>query len=1020
MQLPTEPNLRLHPRGVCRAAAVLVAAALAAAASAQQSNPPLPAEDDETIVLSPFVVDASQDSGYRATTTLAGSRINTSLRDLAASITEITPEFLSDVGATDINDVLTYTAGTEATRNFTDAPQQGIGGVADRPATAPQNANRIRGLNAATITRDYFISIGASNSTTFPTNLGFDAYNVDRVSINRGPNSILFGLGDPSGVVNYTPKVAKTNRNENEVSARVGANEDYRATVDFNRVLIDDKLALRVNGLWADRGFQQQPAYFKDKRAMLASTYKPWKGTSLQVSYEIVRQKYNNPNTTTPLDNVTQWVEIGRPTWNPATNDWSTRPSYFSSIAGGTALGATAPDGSLEYVFQEGVGNTYLATYYQQNSSNVQPWQTVAVSDERYIPLHDMNLNNSAQAYDLDTFSATWDQQLNTDLFLNVAYLNETMHGAGHGGFRSNQYAVHVDVNTHLPDGTVNPHYGELFMPQRSLDFMTLANYRNEAIRGTTTYNLDLTRQKGWAHWLGRHVFTGFGEHRRTANKRNVFNGTRGGEPSYLQRNDRINPSDWQVTRLRYLGGSESEQAQYAPVDPEMNVTDVQNTYWDAGSGSWKRDTYSDYFALKRRDLEENVVKSMAGIWQGYLLDGRVVATYGLRHDESSFSSKSSTDRSAAAGGFVVVNDTMPAATVISGNTQTYGVVVHPLKWLSLHYNRSENFVPVAGDVNIFGEPIGPPAGKGRDYGFSVDLVEGKLTARVNWYKLEATNARMGFTGPLVEAQWELPWFDQVVIPGLAAQYGLTHGPEDRFTPLTFGDARIAETSDQVSKGVEVEIIYNPTKDWRIMANVSKGEATQSNIAPGLTRWVEEVLPVWQAAPWFNGAATYDAGWGFSGNLQGYFNNFNTARNLATYKAFEGQTVQELREWHANLISNYEFHDGPVKGWNFGGAVRWESEAAIGYPGVFDQGGQLVGLDLGKAYTDGADIHLDLWVGYRRKILHDKVDWSLQLNVRDVTEKNGLKPIAANGDGTPSQFRIVFGPSWYLTSTFNF
>jgi len=34
-------------------------------------------EKEQTIELSPFIIDASKDQGYRATSTLAGSRINT-------------------------------------------------------------------------------------------------------------------------------------------------------------------------------------------------------------------------------------------------------------------------------------------------------------------------------------------------------------------------------------------------------------------------------------------------------------------------------------------------------------------------------------------------------------------------------------------------------------------------------------------------------------------------------------------------------------------------------------------------------------------------------------------------------------------------------------------------------------------------------------------------------------------------------------------------------------------------------
>ena len=56
----------------------------------------------EVIELSPFTVNTTSDVGYRAENTLAGSRLNTKLRDTPASISVFTKEFLDDLGITDI------------------------------------------------------------------------------------------------------------------------------------------------------------------------------------------------------------------------------------------------------------------------------------------------------------------------------------------------------------------------------------------------------------------------------------------------------------------------------------------------------------------------------------------------------------------------------------------------------------------------------------------------------------------------------------------------------------------------------------------------------------------------------------------------------------------------------------------------------------------------------------------------------------------------------------------------------
>ena len=49
----------------------------------------------------------------------------------------------------------------------------------------------MRGLASADNTRDFFV-----------TDIPWDSYNVDRIDIQRGPGSILFGLGSPAGIVN--------------------------------------------------------------------------------------------------------------------------------------------------------------------------------------------------------------------------------------------------------------------------------------------------------------------------------------------------------------------------------------------------------------------------------------------------------------------------------------------------------------------------------------------------------------------------------------------------------------------------------------------------------------------------------------------------------------------------------------------------------------------------------------------------------------------------------------------------
>ena len=118
----------MHPtKNRIKYVALPLGAILIAGASAQTAAPApesQQATEEEVIVLSPFEVTASESSGYAATTTLAGSRINTQLKDVGSAISVVTSEFLKDTGATDSKTLLQYTTNTEVASiqgNFTSA-----------------------------------------------------------------------------------------------------------------------------------------------------------------------------------------------------------------------------------------------------------------------------------------------------------------------------------------------------------------------------------------------------------------------------------------------------------------------------------------------------------------------------------------------------------------------------------------------------------------------------------------------------------------------------------------------------------------------------------------------------------------------------------------------------------------------------------------------------------------------------------------------------------------------------------
>jgi len=175
-----------------------------------------PAQDD-AVVLSPFVVNAEGDNeGYRASATTAGSRLKTDLKDVAASITVLTDDFMNDLGATDVASALAFVSGAE---NDSTYHQEGLtfsgannyvgGDFGDNNNRSGEV--RVRGLARATTTINYIEVPGSA-----------DRYNTERSELLRGANSILFGLSEPAGLIDSSTETARLNRSSSEVETKIG------------------------------------------------------------------------------------------------------------------------------------------------------------------------------------------------------------------------------------------------------------------------------------------------------------------------------------------------------------------------------------------------------------------------------------------------------------------------------------------------------------------------------------------------------------------------------------------------------------------------------------------------------------------------------------------------------------------------------------------------------------------------------------------------------------------------------
>jgi outer membrane receptor for ferric coprogen and ferric-rhodotorulic acid len=1102
------------------------------------------AKSDEPITLSPFEVRADA-RGYQATNTMSGTRLNSKLEDIAASITVITKQQILDTAAVDLNDLFSNEGNTEGIYQFTDFVND-RGNIVDNVSQAPERANRVRGLGQANLATNGFAS-----SRAIPV----DSYNLDSVEISRGPNSNLFGLGEPSGTINLIRGRANLARDISQTSIRVDDRGSHRVTLDLNRVLFKDKLAVRLAAVHDQTEFVRKPSRDDTNRLTASLSYRPFQNTTIRASYESYHNFNSRANSTTPRDTITEWRANGSPVWDPTfggTGGWrllngTTYTSVTSAqeatllprgiLPNGTGFWNrpslfVMPDGTVARYEVNRAGNAVvspaiptpgaansniryaqLGTLIQRGGGAfgsvltplfVQP----GVTDQSIYDWEEINYAApNFQRKRADIYQAEIEQWIIKGQRHQLAFQGGVMRedimnnqrsfiGASDGA----PAVIQVDINEKLLDGTANPYYLRPYIGGSEMQTYKRPEF-NDQYKGTLAYQLDLSQEKGLVKWLGRHNFAAYYEFRSSQFA-----------PQGLRYRDQIVSTEpWMTgTALTNIPGRGAENRFYtryymggaigatgpvittAPSAPLSLYGPQTMIYYNGATRLTEAvDVNEAYFAL---GTQKNEIRSRGIIWQGYLFNNRVIPTIGWRRDKNR--TVNNVTVPLRADGFLDESYLDIYQTnwfESAGPTKTKGVVVVPFagwNWLDrraatsgfwdtirslrFHYNESDSFQPAPLARNLFGEALPDPKGNGKDYGFSFSALDGKVYVRVNRYNTELMNDRNGATAVLGTRPMRLDfdlsgdsavfgatgtdpfdlednvysWLTQINPSLLTNQaeaerqvysmMGLTKAYVDSLKNQT-----IADVNNTQSKGTEIELYYNPTRNWTIKGTFTDQQAIDTSISPTIQRYLDARMPTWTTIripttllP--NGSQLPNAGqlwWttlpvGASGGTTGTNVpvNFYTVNIDAPYKLAvtnSGKPRPQTRRYRWNMTTNYRFSSWGDMGWlknlSVGGTVRWEDRAIVGFlGGTPDADGAVRRLDGNKPIYDKARTYADLMVGYNTKLFNGKISTRFQLNVRNVMESGRLQAVAYNPDGTPWNFRIIDPRQFILTTTFDF
>jgi outer membrane receptor protein involved in Fe transport len=938
------------------------------------------AKDDQTVVLSPFEV-VPDDVGYQAGNTTSGSRLNTSLKDTAASISVFTPEFLSDIAANNISEMLAYATNVEP--EFEDS-NQGYNNPSARSADGTTGDFRVRGI-AGSFAVDLMESAAPQ-----------DNYNVERVEISSGPNSVLFGLGSAGGLVTLTTKRANVYRNKYVGKIQLGEWWQKRYEADLNYVLIPKKLAFRAVGVDSSREGWRHWDFEDFRRGMVALTYKPTTNTTVRGSFE--RGTYGR-HATWPwnaADQISIWRANGRPI----------KDTFVAATD--TPLGL-ASFGANNRITMSEFNNTLYNFRNELQSAGLGTNQAQTLLSETDMPMA-YSFNGPGAHFDqgFKNYQAAIEQRLAKNLVVELSYLHaDSSASVTSWATQGNTISLRADPNLTLPDPrdptrTIpNPRAGVYYMEGTWQP--DAATFKNDVVRAMGAF------EHNFGKW-GLHRLTGLFETGKTKREKRdrveilvddnnvpLANATPENAQNQLWRRHYVTLNDFTT----YYQGDPTLPVPVQPVAVTTGTTTtVKNAHYATAPTS----------AAANNDSTKQTDTFMLAM-QNYWWNKRLVTTFGYRRDQIVFKD-GITERLPATDPRVTAKQRISGEWEPTGRfnryaysptTHTEGVVFHITDRYSVFYNQSTNVGPPRFDRTVLpGVPPPPTDGKGRDFGAMIDFTkDGRYFLRVTQYDTKFLRDTPIIPGGVGGGNYFTTAVANI-LDHLQSSGRINQAERDaHFTFFT------AFMVDVISSGQELEFVANPTRQLTLRLSYSHTQRNRANYFGERDPFLTDFTAF---------AKSKDPGTVIASTSRTVTQELENLQ--AQIEDNDDIQVQSYgtRPHKGNITGRYSFtNEGRLKGLFLGGAYRYQTHN-------YTQLDLRVGVPTyGQKFYGQAIQAFDLFTGYNVRVPWIKSRATIQLNVKNAFNQSRVTVGRFNTDFSGYKRVYLQEPrSWRFTTTLEF